>query len=74
MANCSMCGMSVPDGQGVCSMCYGDPFFGSDGFYMSELERELRFAEDLKETERMMENDIPLEDWDDEAYEDALPF
>lgn len=33
MANCSMCGSPIPDGQRVCSMCYGDIDYGNDGYY-----------------------------------------
>jgi len=39
---CSCCGSSIPDEQSVCSMCYGDPYFGSDGYYLQELEDEER--------------------------------
>lgn len=33
MANCHMCGSPVPDNQTICSMCYGDADYGSDGYY-----------------------------------------
>ena len=33
MNSCSMCGSPIPDGQSVCSMCYGDPAYGTDGLY-----------------------------------------
>ena len=33
MANCSMCGSPIPDNQRVCSMCYGDIDYGTDGYY-----------------------------------------
>lgn len=35
---CKSCGISIPDGQNFCSMCYGDPAYGSDGYYMDYLE------------------------------------
>lgn len=43
MSNCSMCGAPVPDSQKVCSMCYGDPAYGTDGYYeeyVQEMERQ----------------------------------
>ena len=41
MPYCSSCGQEIPTGQGQsCSMCYGDPFWGKDGYYLQELERE----------------------------------
>ena len=38
--SCSMCGLAIPDGQRTCSMCYGDPEHGSDGYYREYLERQ----------------------------------
>ena len=73
MANCSMCGICIPDGQGVCSMCYGDPFFGNDGYYLAELMREVEIEHDLKKLDEVMEQENePLDDEYDEANE--LPF
>ena len=41
MPNCSSCGNTIPEGQGKsCSMCYGDPYYGKDGYYLRELEKE----------------------------------
>lgn len=43
MNKCTMCGSPIPEPQKVCSMCYGDLDYGSDGYYreyMEELERE----------------------------------
>jgi len=37
MAYCQMCGIEIPDGQSVCSMCYGDPYYGSDGYYLEQM-------------------------------------
>lgn len=36
--NCSQCGVSIPAGQRFCSMCYGDPYYGRDGYYLKWLE------------------------------------
>ena len=54
MANCSMCGISIPDGQRTCSMCYGDVDHGRDGYYRRWMERaaeqeEARRDEDERE-------------------------
>ena len=40
MVNCTMCGSSIPDSQRVCSMCYGDIDYGSDGYYREWAERQ----------------------------------
>ncbi len=41
MPNCSSCGAPIPEGQGSsCSMCYGDPWHGRDGYALRELERQ----------------------------------
>ena len=45
MSNCTMCGSSIPDNQKVCSMCYGDPYYGSDGYYLRWLEQQDREQE-----------------------------
>ncbi len=62
MNACTMCGSVVPDGQEVCSMCYGDPSYGSDGYYQNYLdgqekkarrkEQEIERAEDDYWSER----------------------
>ena len=38
MPNCSMCGLPIPKGQRVCSMCYGDIDYGRDGYYRRYME------------------------------------
>lgn len=46
MKNCTMCGIEIPDTQKVCSMCYGDIHYGTDGHYerwaREESQREER--------------------------------
>lgn len=38
---CTMCGQPIPDRQGgICSMCYGDPFHGSDGYYAAAIREQ----------------------------------
>lgn len=39
--NCTMCGLSIPKNQKVCSMCYGDIDYGSDGYYREWAEKQL---------------------------------
>ena len=46
MGNCTMCGLTVPDGQTVCSMCYGDLDYGSDGYYREYMEESQRQQEE----------------------------
>lgn len=38
MARCVQCSISIPEGQRTCSMCYGDPDHGRDGYYRKWLE------------------------------------
>ncbi len=58
MPDCVQCGLPVPEGQSVCSMCYGDPYYGSDGYYLEWLEEELRrAAEEAAWEEAMMEEE-----------------
>lgn len=50
MNYCSCCGISIPDGQKVCSMCYGDISSGKDGYYeewaRNQMERKEEFDEE----------------------------
>ena len=57
MANCTQCGSSIPDGQRICSMCYGDPDYGRDGYYKQELEREAQREEERRQEEKPEENE-----------------
>lgn len=56
MNNCRSCGISIPEGQTVCSMCYGDPYYGKDDYYLRELEKETQ-----REEERRREEDFDNE-------------
>jgi len=42
MSRCKMCGTDLPEGQSICSMCYGDMDHGADGHYRkwAETQRE----------------------------------
>ena len=54
MATCSMCGNPIPDNQEVCSMCYGDIDYGTDGYarqYFEEQEQGERRREDCEHEE-----------------------
>jgi hypothetical protein len=60
MNYCVMCGAPIPDDQGskTCSMCYGDPEHGKDGYYRQYLER-------IEESERFAsEGPDPQEEGD----------
>ncbi len=37
---CTMCGVSIPDNQKFCSMCYGEINYKCDGHYQEYLERQ----------------------------------
>jgi len=51
MGNCVMCGSSIPDGQNCCSMCYGDPEYGRDGYYRQWLEEQDQWWQHVEERE-----------------------
>ena len=57
MAYCSMCGIRIPDGQETCSMCYGDPGHGSDGYYQAWLDEQQRKQAEEQELERNQERE-----------------
>lgn len=48
MPHCVDCGSDIPEGQHTCSMCYGDPYYGSDGYYLDYLREieQRRYEED----------------------------
>jgi hypothetical protein len=45
---CSCCGNWIADGQGVCSMCYGDIGFGTDGYYEQWAREQMQKEEERK--------------------------
>lgn len=49
MASCKSCGIYIPDGQDFCSMCYGDPYYGRDGYYLQYIEEQERQAQEEAE-------------------------
>ncbi len=58
MSDCISCGSPIPEGQGsCCSMCYGDPSYGSDGYYQAMLDQQYKeemarqYHEDNRERE-----------------------
>ena len=63
MSNCTMCGINIPEGQNVCSMCYGDVDYGRDGYYRDEMERQ-----DRSNTERQIEEQRELEQEPDLSF------
>lgn len=58
---CSMCGIAIPEGQRVCSMCYGDPYYGKDGYYLQWMEEQEREEEERQQEmeEQMPEQETP---------------
>ena len=55
MVNCVCCGMPVPDGQRVCSMCYGDIDYGRDGYYRQWAEKEEKRMDEKRKFDKMIE-------------------
>ena len=63
MPYCSSCGAPIPEGQGSsCSMCYGDPFYGRDGYALRYLEeqdrRHQQEEQEQREAEEMLDADF----------------
>lgn len=57
MNNCNQCGISIPDGQRSCSMCYGDIDHGSDGRYREWAEEQRRRELESHEQEQEQSNE-----------------
>lgn len=52
MATCISCGSSIPNGQRICSMCYGDVDHGKDGYYRQWLEqKQEKYEQENREVE-----------------------
>jgi len=45
---CKSCGVSIPSGQNFCSMCYGDPAYGSDDGYENYLREKDKEQKDIQ--------------------------
>jgi hypothetical protein len=56
---CTSCGSWIPEGQGnICSMCYGDINYGSDGYYKQWAEEQgKKQLEKFEEERRNFLND-----------------
>ena len=52
MASCVQCSSSIPDGQRTCSMCYGDPDHGRDGYYQEWIDEQRREEEEARQEEQ----------------------
>ena len=60
MSYCSSCGVPIPGGQEICSMCYGDPFYGNDGYYqewLKEAERKEYYKQQEIEEQMQIEQE-----------------
>jgi len=64
MQNCVMCGAQIPDNQGskTCSVCYGDPYHGKDGYLLrimeDEYERELAKQAEIAADNELAERNL----------------
>lgn len=56
---CVSCGAPVPKGQRTCSMCYGDPDHGKDGYYRREIERQQEQEHERQRSEREWQEQQP---------------
>jgi hypothetical protein len=57
MASCVQCSSRIPEGQRTCSMCYGDPDHGRDGYYREWQEEEQQRQDQRAEEEARQEED-----------------
>ena len=62
---CKSCGMEGVDG--ICSMCYGDPWHNTDGEYLRQLYQAQR--EMLEEAQREMLEEAQREQYDEVGRE-----
>jgi hypothetical protein len=76
MGNCSSCGSPIPDGQRVCSMYYGDPYYGRDGYYLSWLEsqQQAEIERQRKEQQMMAEGQGGADSEKNDVDDLELPF
>jgi len=58
---CKSCGVSIPNGQSVCSMCYGDVDYGRDGYYRRWAEAQQKRQEEDKAYDEILEEMIQEE-------------
>jgi len=72
MGQCSQCGSSVPDGQGICSMCMGDINHGSDGHYQrwAEEQEQAQYEAEQEEYDEQQRRYAEQEAW--EAEQQAM--
>lgn len=68
MNACHRCGLNIPDAQEVCSMCYGDPFYGTDGYYLEYIQK-MEQQESMRREEEQSLYELSQELWDE-----RLPF
>lgn len=57
MEFCKQCRAPIPSGQRFCSMCYGDPHYGRDGYYLAQLERDALLQQEREQEEEQWERD-----------------
>lgn len=56
---CSGCGSPIPEGQGhSCSMCYGDPDYGRDGYYQQFLDQQAQAAAEAQAQDEAYQQDM----------------
>uniref|UniRef100_A0A6M3L971 Uncharacterized protein n=1 Tax=viral metagenome TaxID=1070528 RepID=A0A6M3L971_9ZZZZ len=57
MARCQMCGSPIPDKQKICSMCYGDIGYGSDGYAEKWALEQMRIQQEEEEAKKQQEDE-----------------
>ncbi len=55
MASCVQCASNIPEGQRTCSMCYGDPDHGRDGYYQRWIDDQRQEEEERQQEEQQQE-------------------
>jgi len=68
MNSCGSCGVYIPEGQRFCSMCYGDPYYGHDGYYLDWLEDAARQEQEKKQWEEEVQEELEQEPQEDSPF------
>lgn len=55
--HCRTCGIEIPNGQSVCSVCYGDPYYGKDGYLLQMMNDEWEQELERQRQEEQQEHD-----------------
>ena len=52
MNTCKSCGIEIPNRQKFCSVCYGDPFYGTDGYLLAQMQQDFDAQREREESQQ----------------------